>query len=102
VRRGRACGGKIAVMKPWSDQEARWIRWAAEDAIRERRPAGHELNAEEDREVNRLLVNRRLAAEARDLETYRIVHGRLVRLFVGSYARWIRGRRGARRLRAPG
>ena len=89
-------------MEPWSDQEARWIRWAAEDAIRERRPAGHELNAEEDREVNRLLVNRRLAAEARDLETYRIVHGRLVRLFVGSYARWIRGRRGARRLRAPG
>ena len=91
-------------VKRWSDQEARWIRRVAENVIRERRPAGHELNAEEDREVNRLLVNRRLAAEARDLETYRIVHGRLVRLFVGSYARWIRGRRGAgaRRLRAPG
>ena len=37
----------------------------------------------------------RLAAEARDLETYRIVHGHLVRLFVESYARWIRGRRRA-------
>ncbi len=48
------------------------------------------------------MVNRRLAGEARDLETYRIVHGRLVRLFMGSYARWIRGRRGAgARLRAP-
>ena len=67
-------------MEPWSDQEARWIRRAAEDAIRERRPPGHELSAEEDREVNRLMVNRRLAGEARDLETYRIVHGRLVRL----------------------
>ena len=90
-------------MEPWSDQEARWIRWAAENVIRERRPPDHELNAEEDREVNRLLVNRRLAGEARDLETYRIVHGRLVRLFVGSYARWSRGRRGAgARLRAPG
>ena len=53
--------------------------------------------------MNRLVVNRRLAGEARDLETYRIVHGRLVRLFVGSYARWSRGRRGAgARLRAPG
>ena len=90
-------------MEPWSDQEARWIRWAAENVIRERRPPGHELNAEEDREVNRLLVSRRLAGEARDLETYRIVHGRLVRLFVGSYARWIREHRGAgARLRAPG
>ncbi len=52
--------------------------------------------------MSRLVVNRRLAAEARDLETYRIVHGRLVRLFVGSYARWIRGhRRTAAQLRAP-
>jgi hypothetical protein len=90
-------------MEPWSDQEARWIRWAAEDVIRERRPPGHELSAEEDREANRLVVNRRLAAEARDLETYRIVNGRLVRFFVGSYARWARGRRGGgARLRAPG
>jgi hypothetical protein len=40
------------------------------------------------------MVNRRLAGEARDLETYRIVHGQLVRLFVGSHARWVRGRRG--------
>ena len=87
-------------MEPWSDQEARWISRAAEDVIRERRPPGHELSAEEDREVNRLMVNRRLAGEARDLETYRIAHGRLVHLFVGSYAR---GRRGAgARLRAPG
>ena len=38
-------------MKPWSDQEARWIRRAAEDAIRERRPPGHELGAEEEREA---------------------------------------------------
>ena len=91
-------------MEPWSDQEARWISRAAEDVIRERRPPGHELSAEEDREVNRLMVNRRLAGEARDLETYRIVHGRLVRLFVGSYARWARGRRrgAGARLRAPG
>ena len=89
-------------MEPWSDQEARWIRRAAEDAIRERRPPGHELNAEEVWEVKRLLVNRRLAGEARDMETYWIVHGRLVRLIVGSCARWIRGRRGAgARLRAP-
>lgn len=52
--------------------------------------------------MNRLVVNRRLAAEAPDLETYRIVHGRLVRLLVGSYVRWARGRRGAgARLRAP-
>ena len=49
------------------------------------------------------MVNRRLAAEARDLETYRIVHGQLVRLFVRSYARWVRRRRGAgARLRALG
>ena len=90
-------------MKPWSDQEARWISRAAEDIIRERRPPGHELSAEEDREVNRLMVNRRLAGEARDLETYRIAHGQLVRLYAESYARWIRGRRGAgARLRAPG
>lgn len=41
------------------------------------------------------MVNRRLAAEARDLETYRIVHGRLVRLYAVSYARWVRGRRRA-------
>ncbi len=80
-------------MEPWSDQEARWIRWAAENVIRERRPPGHELSAEEDREVNRLLVNRRLAGEARDLETYRIVHGQLVRLYARSYARWVRGPR---------
>ena len=52
-----------------------------------------ELIAEEEREVNRLTVNSRLAAETRDLETYRINYDRLVRLFVGSYARWIRGRR---------
>ena len=82
-------------MEPWSDQEARWIRRAAEDVIRERRPPGHELTAEEDREVNRLMVNRRLAGEARDLETYRIVNGHLVRLYAESYARWLRGRRGA-------
>ncbi len=25
-------------MEPWSDHEARWIRRAAEDVIRERRP----------------------------------------------------------------
>ena len=91
-------------MEPWSDQKARWIRRAAEDVICERRPPGHELTAEEDREVNRLMVNRRLAGEARDLETYRIVHGQLVRLFVKSYARWIRGRRrgAGARLRALG
>ncbi len=89
-------------MRPWSDQEARWIRRAAEDVIRERRPPGHQLTVEEEREANRLVVNRRLAAEARDLETYRIVHGRLVRLYAGSYARWVRGRRGAgARLRSP-
>ena len=82
-------------MEPWSDQEARWIRRAAEDVIRERRPPGHELTAEEDREVNRIMVNRRLAGEARDLETYRIVNGHLVRLYAESYARWRRGRRGA-------
>ncbi len=82
-------------MEPWSDQEARWIRRAAEDVIRERRPPGHELTAEEDREVNRLMVNRRLAGEARDLETYRIVNGHLVRLYAESYTRWLRGRRGA-------
>ena len=82
-------------MEPWSDEEARWIRRAAEDVIRERRPPGHELTEEEDQEVNRLLVNRRLAGEARDLETYRIVHGHLVRLYAQSYARWIRGRRRA-------
>ncbi len=58
-------------MKPWSDQEARWIRRAAEDVIRERRPPGHEFSAREDREVNRLMVNRRLAGGARDLETDR-------------------------------
>jgi len=88
-------------MEPWSDQEARWISRAAENVIRERRPPGHELTAEEDREVNRLVVNRRLAGEARDLETYRIVHGQLVRLVVGSYARWAQRRRGAgARLRA--
>ena len=80
-------------VKPWSDQEARWIRRAAEDVIHERRPPGHELTVEEDREANRLVVNRRLAAEARDLETYRIVHGHLVRLYTVSYARWVRGRR---------
>ncbi len=85
-------------MKPWSDQEARWIRRAAEDVISERRPLGHELTVEEEGEVNRLMVNRRLAAEARDLETYRIVHGQLVRLYAGSYARWVlRRRRGAGR-----
>ena len=90
-------------MEPWSDQEARWISRAAENVIRERRPPGHELTAEEYREVNRLMVNRRLAGEARDLETYRIVHGQLVRLFVGSYARRARRRRGAgARLRALG
>ncbi len=90
-------------MRPWSHQEARWIRRAAEDVIRERRPLGHELTAEEEREAMRLEVNRRLAAEARDLETYRIVHGRLVRLYAGSYARWFRGRRRAgARPRAPG
>ncbi len=91
-------------VKPWNDQEARWIRRAAEDVIRERRPPGHELTAEEGREENRLLVNRRLAAEARDLETYRIVHGRLVRLYAGSYARWVQGRRSraGARPRAPG
>jgi hypothetical protein len=82
-------------MEPWSDQEARWIRRAAENVIRERRPPGHELSAEEDREVDRLMVNRRLAGEARDLESYRIVHGQLVRLFVGSYIRWARRRRGS-------
>ncbi len=82
-------------MEPWSDQEARWIRRAAEDVIRERRPPGHELTAEEDREVNRLMVNRRLAGEARDLETYRVVNGHLVRLYAESYARWLHGRRGA-------
>jgi hypothetical protein len=92
-----------AGVEPWNEQEARWIRRAAENAIRERRPPSHELGAEEDREVPRLMVNRRLAGEARDLETYRIVHGQLVRLFVGSHARWIRGRRGAgARLRALG
>ena len=80
-------------VKTWNDQEARWIRRAAEDVISERRPPGHELTAEEDQEANRLVVNRRLAAEARDLETYRIVHGHLVRLYAGSYARWLRGRR---------
>ena len=58
--------------------------------MRRRRPAGHELSAEEDREANRLVVIRRLAAETRDPETYRTVHGRLVRLFVGSYTRWPR------------
>jgi 3-methyladenine DNA glycosylase AlkC len=78
-------------VEPWSDQEARWIRRAAEDVIRERRPPGHELTAEEDREVNRIMVNRRLAGEARDLETYRIVNGHLVRLYAESYARWRRG-----------
>ena len=82
-------------VEPWSDQEAQWISRATEDVIRERRPPGHELTAQEDREANRLMVNRRLAGEARDLETYRIVQGQLVRLYAGSYARWIRGRRGA-------
>ena len=85
----------MAAMERWSDQEARWIKQAVEDVIRERRPPRHELTAEEDREVNRLVVNRRLAGEARDLETYRIVQGLLVCLFVESYARWIRGRRRA-------
>ena len=71
--------------------------------MRERRPSGHELTAEEEREVNRLMANRRLAGEARDLETYRIVHDHLVRLYAGSYARRLRGRRRAgARLRAPG
>ena len=94
-------GGKMPNMKPWSDQEARWIRRAAEDVIRERRPPGYELSAEEEGEANRLVVNRRLAGEARDLETYRIVYGRLVCLYAESYARWVRRRRGARaRLRA--
>ncbi len=58
-------------MKPWSDQEARWIRRAAEDVIRERRPPGREFSAREDREVNRLMVNHRLAGGARELETDR-------------------------------
>ena len=90
-------------VKPWSDQEARWIRRAAEDVIRERRPPGHELSSEEEGEANRLVVNRRLAGEARDLETYRIVHGQLVRLDAVSYARWMRGRRrgAGARLRTP-
>ncbi len=39
------------------------------------------------------MVNRRLAGEARDLETYRMVHGQLVRLYARSYARWVRGPR---------
>lgn len=90
-------------MHSWSDQEARWIRRAAEDVISERRPPGHELTAEEEREANRLMVNRRLAREARDLETYRIVNGQLVRLYAISYARWVRRRRRAvARLRALG
>ncbi len=88
-------------MRPWNDQEARWIRRAAEDVIIERRPPGHELTAEENREANRLMVNRRLAAEARDLETYRIVHWQLARLYAASYVRWVRGHRQAvARLRA--
>ena len=98
----KRAGGKMRGMKPWSDQEARWIRRAAEDVISERRPLGHEFTAEEKGEVNRLMVNRRLAAEARDLETYRIVHGQLVRLYVGSYTRWVLGRRrGAGRAFVP-
>ena len=80
-------------MKPWNDQEARWIRRAVEDVISERRPPGHELTAEEDREANRLMVNQRLAGEARDLETYRIACHQLVRLYAESYIRWVRGRR---------
>ena len=54
---------------------------------------GHELSAEEEWEASRLMVNRCLAAEARDLETYRIVHGRLFCLFAVSYARWLLGHR---------
>ena len=58
--------------------------FALDDNLPERRPPGHELTAEEEREVNRLMVNGRLATEVRDLETYRIAHCQLVRFLVGS------------------